>query len=242
MRPFSGESGFLRKLPPFCWLRDTQVTWVLPALRQRSYPARTFIQRAGDKADGLYVLLSGTVRVLHEDGEGHELVAAAVGPNDFFGELGLLEGGECAASVRSQSPCEVLFIPREVILECLEDNAQAAMHMLRKVVARLCDAHRKMAGLALTNVYQRVAKVLMENSHHVDGVWRVTIGSEQIASLVGASREMVSRVVRDMVQRGAARRERRKLVVLDPNALAPAKKGPGSISTNGSRIDESHAQ
>ena len=220
MSRFPGDPQLLKRLPPFSWLSETQLAWALPTVEQRRYPARTVLQRYGDACDGLYMLLSGRVSVLHQDAQGHELIAASVGPNDFVGELGLLEDEVCAASIRCDTACELLFIPRKVVLECLEDNNRAAMCMLKKSLKRLCETHRKLATLALTKVYDRVAAVLLEHSRDADGERRVEIGSEQISARVAASREMVSRVIKDMIGRGMVRRERRKLVIVDAAALA----------------------
>jgi CRP-like cAMP-binding protein len=79
-----------------------------------------------------------------------------------------------------------------------------------------------MADLALKNVYGRVARVLLDNGHEAEGTWLVKPGAEQIAGMVGASREMVSRVIKHMIGKGAVRRYKRKLIVLDRTALTRA--------------------
>src|SRR5687768_2446775 len=221
MTRYAGDVQLLKRLPPFSWFSDAQLAWAMPSIEHRSYPARTVIQRSGERGEGLYIVLSGRACVLHEDDEGHELVAGMVGPNDFFGELGLFGDEMCAASIRSDGPCEVLHIPRKVVLECLEDNARAATCMLKTVVARLCETHRKMAHLALSSVYERVATVLLENSTDPgSGERLVEVGSEQISVRVAASREMVSRVIKNMIEKGMVRRVRRKLIIVDADALA----------------------
>jgi CRP/FNR family cyclic AMP-dependent transcriptional regulator len=211
--------SILKNLPLFASLNDAQFGEVLSVIQHRSYPARVRILHAGESADALYVIIAGRVRVLFQDGEGHELIAASIGPNEFFGELGLVEGRPHASNFETESPCEVLVIPRKTVVECVEQNCGAAMAMLRIVMRRLDDANRKMASLALTDVYERVASVLLESRRETDGEWLVHVGSEQIAAMVGASREMVSRVVKDMIRRGAVRRHKRKLIVIDPTAL-----------------------
>jgi CRP/FNR family cyclic AMP-dependent transcriptional regulator len=215
----AADPGLLRKLPPFAWFTETQLTWALPATERRTYGAHTAIVKAGDKAEGLYILLSGQVRLVHEDGEGHELVAEILREHQFFGELGLFDGADCPVTIETESACEVLFVPRKVVLECLEDNARAAMCMLRSAVSRLCATHHKLAKIALTSVSERVAMVLFENGSDAEGEWRVNVGAEQIASMVGASREMVSRVIKVLIEKGIVRRLRRKLIVIDRDAL-----------------------
>ena len=210
----------LRSFALFSALTDAQFGVLLAAIQHRSYPTRTRIVRAGEHADGLYVLISGRVNVLLHDGEGRELIAAHMGPNEFFGELGLLDGRARAESVDAQEPCEILFIPRKILLECVEHNAGAALAMLRTALERLDCAHRKMAGLALSDVYGRVARALLDTGREVDGEWLVDVGSERVAAMVGASREMVSRVLKDMIEKGFVRRHKRRLIVIDRVSLA----------------------
>ena len=210
----------LRSLPLFASLSDAQFGALLQAVQHRSYPARSRIVHAGEAADGLYVLVAGRVKVLFHDGEGRELIAATIGANEFFGEIGVLDGSSRAASIDAQEACETLFVPRKSILELVEHNASAAMAMLRPALARLDDAYRKMASLALSDVYGRVARALLDTGRDVDGEWLVGIGSEQVAAMVGASREMVSRVLKDMIARGFVRRHKRKLIVIDRASLA----------------------
>lgn len=220
MSRYNEDPEAVRRLAPFSWFSSSQLSWALPTLEARTYERSQVIQRAGQDGDGLYILLEGRVSVVHEDGEGHQLLVTSIGPHEFFGELGLFEGQTCAASIRAETRCKALFIPRRVVLECLEDNARAAMCMLDKITARLCQTHAKLAHLALTTVEQRVASTLFDHSVESDGVWRVQVGAEQISSMVAASREMVSRVVRKMIDGGVVRRDRRKLVVLDRDAVA----------------------
>jgi CRP-like cAMP-binding protein len=220
MTRFSAGTAALRTLPPFSWFTETQLTWALPTLEQRRYPARTVLLRPGEKPDGLYTVLSGRVRVVHQDKAGHALVAASVGPHEFFGELGLFDGAECPAFVETVEPTELVYIPRNVVLECLEDNGRAGLHMLRTIVSRLCALHRKLGAVALTKVSERVAAVLLEHGADCGGEWHVNVGSEQIAAMVGSSREMVSRVIKDFIARDLVRRDKRKLIVKDRGAFA----------------------
>ena len=220
MSRFTGDFESLRRLAPFSWFSSAQLSRALPTIEKRSYPRHSIIQRAGDPGDGLYILQGGRAAIVHEDGDSRELLVTRVGPHEFFGELGLFDSQACAASIRAEADCDAIFIPREVVLECLAENARASMCMLEKITSRLCDTHAKLAHLALTTVEQRVASALVENSVEAEGVWRVQVGAEQISCMVAASREMVSRVVKKMIGAGMVRRERRKLVVLDRNAVA----------------------
>jgi CRP/FNR family cyclic AMP-dependent transcriptional regulator len=217
----------LRSLALFSSLSDAQFGALLPQIQHRSYAARSRIVHAGEGAEGLFILISGRAKLLFHDGEGRALIAASIGPNEFFGEIGVLDGHPSAASVDAQDACDILFVPRKVLLECVEHNAAAAMSMLRTVVGRLDEAYRKMAALALSDVYGRVARALLDSGHEVDGEWFVDVGSEQVAAMVGASREMVSRVLKDMIGKGFVRRQKRTLIVVDRLSLAHRSFGEG---------------
>jgi CRP-like cAMP-binding protein len=209
----------LKRLPPFSWLSEEQLQWALPTVQHRMYAARSTVLRAGSPADGIYIVLSGRVNLAYENRAGRRFIAASIRARDFFGEMDLFEAGDDRLAVIATQRCEMLFIPRAVALECLKDNARAAMCMLRKVIqrARLCQ--RALAQFALSDVYARVAAVLLNHAREVDEEHRVEVGSEEIASLVGSSREMVSRVLKEMMQEGLVRRSGRTLYVLNPEAL-----------------------
>jgi len=101
--------------------------------------------------------------------------------------------------------------------------------MLNKLTLRVCEAHAKLAHLALTTIEQRVASTLVEHSVEAEGVWRVQVGAEEISCRVAASREMVSRVVKKMIAGGIVRRDRRKLFVIDRMAVTSlARSGSAS--------------
>jgi len=217
----------LRDLPLFSSLSDSQFAALMSCSQRRSYLARAHILRSGEQPDALYVLLSGRARVLIDSYESREFIVAVLGPHEFFGEQGLLDGGASPVSVESQECCEILYIPRRRVLECLQQNADAAMQMLRIALGRLHDAHRKIEGLALMTVYGRVARLLLECGYESNGEWRVDHGTEEIAAMVGASREMVSRVLKDMSETGSVRRDKRRLIVIDRTAVADRMRASG---------------
>jgi CRP/FNR family cyclic AMP-dependent transcriptional regulator len=215
----------LNKLPLFSTLSDDQLAALLPSTQRRSYLARSLILRSGDTTDALYVILSGRVQVVIDSGDSREFIVEVLGPNEFFGEMGLIDDARCSVTVESKEPCEILCIPRKRVLDCLQQNANAAMFVLRSTLTRLRGAYHKIEGLAMMTVYGRVARVLLENGHEANGEWRVDLGTEQIAAMVGASREMVSRVLKEMTEAGTVRREKRKLIVLDRTAVAAVERG-----------------
>jgi CRP/FNR family cyclic AMP-dependent transcriptional regulator len=205
----------LKTVPLFSLLSDNQLGSLFPAIQHRSYPRHAFMLRAGERPDALYIILAGRAKVLIEDGEGREVTLTIIGPSEFFGEMSLIDDKPRSASVEALEACEILYISKAAFMGCLRDNFEVAMLMLRSVVGRLREADRKIASLALMDVHGRVARLLMDLAREVNDVWIVDTGSEEMARMVGASREMVSRVLKEMRDSGLIRRDKRKIIVLD---------------------------
>ena len=220
--PCTWSSEEIRRLPVFSALPEAELTALMPSIRRRTFEAQACIIGAGTVPEGLYVIVSGRVRLVHQDQEGRALIADTFGAGDIFGEMGLIDASACPASAVTVELTEVAFISREPTLAWLDSSARAANALLRISLQRLCKAHRQMADLALTKVYTRVAQVLVDNGRDMHGEWHVDVGSQQIAALVGASREMVSRVLRCMIEKQLIRRYKRKLIVIDREALRAA--------------------
>lgn len=214
------DPGTLKNIPLFSVFTDVELTRLIHASQRRNYPKCARIASAGSKSDGLYVLLSGRAKVLIEDGEGREVILAFVGSNEFFGESSLLDEERRSTTVQSTEACDVLFVPKKAFLECFTNNFEAALLLLRNVVERLRRADRKIEDLALLDVYERVTRVLIDTSREENGHWVVEPGSEQIAQMVAASREMVSRVLKDLCEQGFVSRRKRKIIVLDRASVA----------------------
>ena len=212
----------LKTVPLFSSLSDEQLRMLAPGIQLRSYPRNTFILRAGEPTDALYVILSGRVKVLIPDEEGREVILSTMGPRDFFGEMGLLDDQPRSASVETLEPCETLRLAKNGFMACLRGNPDLAMEIIRSLVRRLREADRKIESLALIDVYGRVARLIMDMAEEIDGAWIVQRAppKQEIAHMIGASREMVSRVVKDLQQKGLIRAEKRKIIVLDRQTMA----------------------
>ena len=220
MAQFTPNLHVLKTVPLFSLFSDRELSALLPALQHRSFARKACILRAGELTDALYILLSGRARVVIDDGDGREVILNVLGPNEFFGEMSLIDERPRSASVEALDACEILYISKSAFMSCLKGNFDAAMLMLKSVVARLREADLKIASLALMDVYGRVARLLMENAREIDGRWIVEPGSEQISRMVGASREMVSRVLKDLREKGLIVRDKRKIIVLDRASMA----------------------
>lgn len=211
----------LKTVPLFSTLSDEQLITLQPCLQQRSYPRSAFILRAGEETDALYIILSGRVKVLIPDEQGREVILAIMGPNEFFGEMGLLDDQPRSASVETLESCQMLRLSKSGFLGCLKDNFDLAMMIMCNLVKRLRTADRNIESLALIDVYGRVARLLLDQAEDIDGQWIVKQAppKQEIARMIGASREMVSRVVKDLQQRGYIKAEKRKVYIVDKNSM-----------------------
>jgi CRP/FNR family cyclic AMP-dependent transcriptional regulator len=219
---FALNPQILKSVPLLSSFSDQQLSSLLSCVQHRSYPRSAFILRAGEETDALYIVLSGRVKILIPDEDGHEVILSIMGPNEFFGEMGLLDDLPRSASVETLESCEMLRMSKAGFLSCLRDNQELAMLIIRNLVRRLREADRKIESLALIDVYGRVARLIIDMAENVDGKWVVAQApaKQEIARMIGASREMVSRVVKELQRKGLIRTEKRRIYVMDRQSMA----------------------
>jgi CRP/FNR family transcriptional regulator, cyclic AMP receptor protein len=220
--PIAPNPQILKAVPLFSSFSDEQIATLAACIQHRSYSRGAAILRAGEETDALYIILSGRVKVLIPDEEGHEVILTVMGAQEFVGEMGLLDGLPSSATVETLESCEMLRLPRNAFLSSVESNGAVAMQLLRNLVKRLRDADRKIESLALIDVYGRVARLIIDMAEEVDGNWVVprAPAKQEIARMIGASREMVSRVVKDLQEKNLIRTDKRKIMILDRQSMA----------------------
>jgi CRP/FNR family cyclic AMP-dependent transcriptional regulator len=190
----------LKNVPLFSVLPEHQLGLLTSVVTRRTFPRGTTVMAAGDATDSLYVVISGRLKVLMSDDEGREVILSMLGANEYFGEMGLIDDSPRSASVITLEQCELLVLSKRDFKKCLSENFEMAMTVMRGLVKRLREADKKIGSLALMDVYGRVARLLLEMSDTVDGQHVVTrkVAKQDIAKMIGASREMVSRVMKDL--------------------------------------------
>jgi len=211
----------LRNVPLFSALPEQQLALLTSVVSRKSFSRGTTIIAAGDTTESLYVIISGRLKVMMSDDEGREVILAILSPNEFFGEMGLLDDHPRSASVVAIEACELLTLAKRDFKKCLAENFEMTMTVMRGLVKRLREADQKIGSLALMDVYGRVARLLLEMSEVVDGQKVVTkkLAKQDIAKMIGASREMVSRVMKDL-QAGGIIEVRPGAIVLRDTILA----------------------
>jgi len=189
--------------------------------RLRSYPKNTVFITEGDSSDSVFVILSGKVKAFVSDAEGHELILNTQGPGDYVGEMAL-DGKPRSASVVTLEPSTFSVVQREPLRDAIRRNPDFALVMIAKVIERAREATDNVKNLALLDVYGRVARLLLNMAVEADGKLRIPekITQQEIAERVGASRDMVSRIFRDLTVGGYITVENRIITI---NKKPPAR-------------------
>jgi CRP/FNR family cyclic AMP-dependent transcriptional regulator len=166
----------------------------------RSFPKNTVIINEGDRGDSLFVILSGKVKVYVSDDDGREMILDHYGPGDYVGEMAL-DGRPRSASVMTLEPTSCSVVTRDALRAAIVANADVAMALIGTLIERARIATDNVKNLALMDVYGRVARLLLSIAkEQPDGKLVVPerMTQQDIADRVGASRDMISRIFKDL--------------------------------------------
>lgn len=195
----------LRRVPLFSTLNQTQAELIANAVIKRRYKRGDVIVEQGKKSNFLAIVLTGRTRVVTTDTRGREVILATLHPGDHIGEMSLIDNQPHSATVRAAIQTDVLILGRAEFARCLPESPSMAYAVMRGLVQRLREADRKIESLALLDVYGRVVRVLLDFAQPLSGghsVIRDRVSRQDVAKMIGASREMVSRVMKDLEDRG----------------------------------------
>jgi CRP/FNR family transcriptional regulator, cyclic AMP receptor protein len=209
------SSAQLRDIP------DPFVRQLASLGRVRTYPKNTVFITEGDSSDSVFVVLTGKVKVFISDTEGHEMILDTQGPGEYVGEMAL-DGNPRSASVMTLEPSTFAVVAREPIREAIRKNPDFALDMISKIIDRARLATNSVKDLALLDVYGRVARLLLNMAVEKDGKLQIPdkLTQQEIAERVGASRDMVSRIFRDLTAGGYITVENRFITI---NKKPPAR-------------------
>ncbi|HUL41326.1 MAG TPA: Crp/Fnr family transcriptional regulator [Burkholderiales bacterium] len=218
----------LGNVPLFSGLQAEELTAMGRVAVARNFAKHAIILHEGDKTDALYVIASGKVKVVLSTGGGKEVILAILGKSEFFGEMALLDQQPRSADVVAMEPTQLYAISKGDFVNCLAHNPQMAFKIIQGLIQRLRSADRKIQSLALMDVYGRVARTLLELAKPEDGKLIVgeKLSQQDLADMIGASREMVSRILKDLALSGHIRFEARRIIVNEgmPGKTASASK------------------
>ena len=195
----------IRRVSLFSKLTPDQAEALASTVSKKRFKRGEILVEQGKKSDALYIVLTGRTRVLMTDNKGREVILATLAAGDYVGEMSLIDDEPHSATVVADQQVDVLVLGRSSFLRCLGENMEMAHAVMRVLVQRLRKASENISSLALVGVYGRVAKVLLDSAApDADGqlVIRDKVSRQDIAKMVGASREMVSRVMKDFEEQG----------------------------------------
>jgi CRP/FNR family cyclic AMP-dependent transcriptional regulator len=180
----------------------------------RKVPKNSVLIDEGDRSDSLYLIRSGRVKVFVADEHGRELVLSILGPEEYFGEIAL-DGGPRSAAAVTIEPCTLLVIPGADVKRLLAADPQFALSLLFKLTHRVRELTDRVKALALQDVYGRLARLIDELATEKNGktVIEERLTQRDIAERIGSSREMVSRLLKDLVGGGYIAIEKNRMVV-----------------------------
>ena len=195
----------LRRVPLFSLLTVAQAEVISGAVVKRRFKRGEALVEQGQKSNALFILLTGRARVVTSDSRGREVILATLDQGDYLGEMSIIDNEPHSATVRAEVQTDVLMLGRAEFARCLTENASMSLVVMRGLVKRLRHADRKIESLALLDVYGRVAHALLDFAvADAQGQLLIKdkISRQDLAKMVGASREMVSRVMKDLEERG----------------------------------------
>ena len=198
----------IRRVPLFSFLTPVQAASVAQAVVKRRFKRGEPLVEQGRLSNALAIILTGRARVISTDAKGREVILATLQQGDYVGEMSLIDNEPHSASVVAETQTDTLILGQTEFARCLPESDSMAYSVLRGLVRRLRQADRKIESLALMDVYGRVARALLEFGGETslatsgNAVIPGRVSRQDLAKMVGASREMVSRVMKDLEERG----------------------------------------
>jgi CRP/FNR family transcriptional regulator, cyclic AMP receptor protein len=218
------EDG-LARVALFAALGPETTAALLPSLSHTTVSRGDVVFAEGDSGDALYVIEEGKIKISRSAPDGRENMLAVLGPSEMFGELSLFDPSPRTASATAVTDCLLLVFPHDALRPWLTERPEVAPALLQALAQRLRRTNEALADLVFSDVPGRVAKTLLSLAdrfgHTESGGIRVNhdLTQEELAQLVGASRETVNKALADFASRGWLRLEGRAVVLLAPDRL-----------------------
>ncbi|MDO8706686.1 MAG: Crp/Fnr family transcriptional regulator [Sulfuricaulis sp.] len=205
----------LENVPLFSGLRKQELVTIDQHTVAKTFPAHTTILREKEKSDSLYIILYGKVKVYVSEKDGNEVILNIQGRGDFFGEMALLDDAPRSASVMTMEPTRLTIMTKAAFRECLAAHPDIAYALIRMLTQRVRALTENVRNLALLDVYGRVARTLLHLAAPSGDklIVEQKLTHQEIANMVGASREMVSRILKDLANKGHITVERKRITI-----------------------------
>ena len=212
---------FLATVPLLSGLDRVELARLAELCRERAYPKGSIIVFEDDPGDAFFIVHTGRVKVVLVGEDGREVILSVLGVGEYFGELSLIDGQPRSAHVISMEDASLIILRRDDFRRRVEASPTVAWALLNELSRRLRKADDQIGGLVLLDVHGRIARLLLDEA--AASVATPTIDKplthQTIAQMIGASRETVSRAMKDFQDRGLITVQRRQITLANRSAL-----------------------
>jgi len=218
-------SEYLAKVPVFGALDDASRAELARYLKPAKFKKEAVIVSREEPGVSLFLIVKGKVKVVLYGPSGREVILSMLKDGEFFGEMSLLDGKPRSASVVAITDSEVLMLDRADFVRFVETKPSVALSILGEMSRRLREADQKIGSLALLDVYGRVARALLDlakkegEKTETGVIVKERPTHQQLAGMVGTSRETVSRVMSELQRQGFLRTQGKRLILTNENTL-----------------------
>jgi len=202
----------------FKHLKSKDTADILPQIHTRNYPIRTQLITEGDESHSLYFILEGSVKVYLDDENGKEIIIDVLQTGEYFGELGLIKLVPRTASVMTMENSRMGIMRKTDFLRCLSNYPEFSLGLIESLATRLIESTETIRKLGLMDVYRRITATFRKLSEEHNGIRVINekLTQQNIASRVGASREMVAIILKDLRDGGYISQKNNKIYLLKP--------------------------
>ena len=208
----------LKNIEFFQGLSEAQIEQIENTAERRKYKKGLIILGKDGSTDYLFILLSGTVHAYRDDDSDRKIIVNTIGPGELFGELAMLSGDRRSANIVAVENCEVLLMQREDVMRAIGEFPEFCKNVIQRLAKKVNSLTDDVSCLALMDIYGRIAKILKDNALMEDNDSTTTrrLTHQEIADRVGSSREMVSRILKDLRVGGYISIENKRITILKP--------------------------
>lgn len=205
----------LKKIPLFSTLDDKEMNYLKNIAVKKSFSKNTILFSRGDESDALYLLYKGNVKAIINDEAGKEIVLSTFGPGEYFGEISFLDGEARSATVVTREPVQVLIVYKNDFKKILFSNPDIVFRLLKELLKKLRRSTEQIEGLALMDVYKRIANLLLHLAKPQNARWVIDekLTHQEISNMVGSSREMVSKIMKQLQTGGYISIDRKRIII-----------------------------
>ena len=202
----------LERVSLFSDLNDRETAELETLGHERSFAKNSIVINEGDDTDSLYIVLKGRANALRSDESGRQFIVNRFGLYDYFGEMSFFDRNSRCATVITREKCILMVLPRKAFFEFATRHPEIYKNLIKDLLEKLRRATQQIEELAFLDVYGRLARFLIENQN-AEGVIDEKLTQQELADMVGSSRETVNRIFNELVGGGFIEKEKGRIVV-----------------------------